>query len=129
MALSVLVWLNRLAPWFFTWCVHKSYRYVQIKPGTVAIAASPYATSDSGQTRQAESVERGTPLRFNEKHVYKTAAGAHGSVDNSADIAAAFLKNLASKTGCPIAGKATDAAVSRFSLCRKKPFWQPQRKP
>jgi hypothetical protein len=84
------------------------------EPGTVAIAANPYAASDSGQTRQKESVERGTPLRFKEKHVYKTAAGAHGSVDNSGDIAAAFLKNLVSKTGCPIAGKATDAAVGRL---------------
>jgi hypothetical protein len=83
--------------------------------GTVGIAANPYAARDSGRTGQTESAERGAHRCTKKSNVYKAAAsGAHGSVDNSGDIAAAFLKNLASKTGYQIAVTASDAAVGRL---------------
>ena len=85
--------------------------------GTVAIAANPYAASDSGQTGQTETVERGAPLRFKKSISYSVAAAhrAPGPVDNSAGgIAADFLNLLSKKLGYPIAHKHGDPKLAKW---------------
>jgi hypothetical protein len=83
---------------------------------TVGVAANPYAASDSGQTRHEESVEPVTPRCTKKSNVYtSTAAGAHGSVDNSpAGIAADFLNLLSKKLGYPIAHKHDDPKLAKW---------------